>query len=129
MPVHDAALPALRLQLMRTAMGPGTLIWDEATGKAFTPDRFGHVWAQIRTEAAKACPSIATLQWRDLRRTFGNLSRAGGASKADTADVLGNTAATDPKLMRTYMAPQLATTLRAVQAVQRPEKPKGRKEG
>ena len=128
-PVHDAALPALRLQLMRTAMGPGTLIWDEATGKAFTPDRFGHVWAQIRAEAAKACPSIATLQWRDLRRTFGNLSRAGGASKSDTADVLGNTAATDPRLMRTYMAAQIATTLRAVQAVQRPEKPKGRKEG
>lgn len=128
-PIHGDALPALRLQLMRAADGPGTLIWDEATGKPYTPDRFGHVWAQIRAAAAKSCPSIATLQWRDLRRTFGNLSRAGGASKADTADVLGNTAATDPKLMRTYMAPQLATTLRAVQAVQRPAKTKERKEG
>lgn len=128
-PVHGQALPAVRLQLMRTATGPGTLIWDEATGKPYTPDSFGHAWARVRAQAAKACPSIATLQWRDLRRTFGNLSRAGGATKSDTADVLGNTAATDPRLMRTYMAAQLATTLRAVQAVQRPEKSKGWKQG
>jgi hypothetical protein len=35
---------------------------------------------------------------------------------------LGNSAAKNPKLRRTYMAPQLKTTLRAVQAVQRPER-------
>lgn len=128
-PVHGEALPAVRLQLMRSAGGPGTLIWDEATGKPYTPDSFGHAWSRVRAMASKACPSIATLQWRDLRRTFGNLSRAGGATKSDTADVLGNTAATDPRLMRTYMAAQLATTLRAVQAVQRPAKPKERKQG
>lgn len=128
-PVHGQALPALRLQLMRRASGPGTLIWDEATGKPYTPDSFGHAWARVRAAAAKACPSIATLQWRDLRRTFGNQSRAGGATDADTADVLGNTAAKNTRLRRTYMNAQLATTLRAVQAVQRPEKPKGRKQG
>lgn len=121
-PIHRDAEGPLRLQLMRAADGPGTLLWDEVTGKPYTPDRFAHVWFQVRAAAAKSCPSIASLQWRDLRRTFGNLSRAGGASKGDTADVLGNTAATDPRLMRTYMASQLATTLRAVNAVQRPTK-------
>jgi integrase len=121
-PVHPMAVPPLRLQLMRAPTGPGTLIWDEATGKAFTPDRFAKLWAKVRADAATTMPSVATLQWRDLRRTFGNLSRAGGSSDADTADVLGNTAAKNPKLRRTYMAPQLITTLRAVSAVQRPER-------
>lgn len=120
-PVHPMAVPPLRLQLMRAPDGPGTLIWDEATGKPFTPDRFAKLWARVRADAAIALPSVATLQWRDLRRTFGNLSRAGGSSDADTADVLGNTAAKNAKLRRTYMAPQLITTLRAVNAVQRPE--------
>lgn len=128
-PVHPMAVPALRLQLMRSPDGPGTLIWDEVTGKAFTPNRFSQVWAKVRADAAKTCPSVATLQWRDLRRTFGNMSRAGGSSDADTADVLGNTADKNPKLRRTYMAPQLMTTLRAVQAVQRPVKPKERQQG
>lgn len=123
-PIHAAAVPALRLQLMRAPQGPGTLIWDEVTGKPFTPRRFFDAWEKVRAEAATALPSAADLQWRDLRRTFSNLSRAGGSSDADTSDVLGNTAAKNPRLRRTYMAPQLATTLRAVEALQRPkEKP------
>lgn len=123
-PIHAAAVSALRLQMMRAADGPGTLIWDEVTGKPFTPRRFFDVWEKVRADAATTLPSVASLQWRDLRRTFANLSRAGGSSDADTSDVLGNTAATNARLRRTYMAPQLATTLRAVEALQRPtEKP------
>lgn len=121
-PIHTMAVPTLRMQLRRAeTSGPGTLIWDEATGKAFTPERFFRVWAEVRDEAMKTQPTLASLQWRDLRRSFSNLSRAGGSSVSDTSDVLGNTAAKNPKLRRTYMAPQLATTLRAVDAIQRPQ--------
>ena len=121
-PMHTMAVPTLRMQLLRAqTQGPGTLIWDEVTGKAFTPERFFLAWDKVRTEAAKALPSLESLQWRDLRRSFSNLSRAGGSSVSDTSDVLGNTAAKNPKLRRTYMAPQLATTLRAVDAIQRPQ--------
>ena len=121
-PIHAEAVPAIRAQLMRAADGPGTLIWNETTGQPFSDKAFWNRWDAVRAQAALAVPSCATLQWRDLRRTFANLSRAGGSSDADTADALGNSAAKNPKLRRTYMAPQLQTTLRAVQAVQRPER-------
>lgn len=125
-PLHAEVIPALRTQRVIATAGPGTLIWDEATGKPFTKERLFHAWERVRAEAAKTLPSVATLQERDLRRTFGNLSRHGGAGDADVADVLGNTAAKNAQLRQVYMAPQLATALRAVSAI---EKPKGRKQG
>lgn len=134
--IHAAAVPALRVQLRRCAAGegPGTLLWDEATGKTFTPEQFFKRWEAVRAEAARHVPSVATLTWRDIRRTFGHLARGGGASKGDVADVLGNTADTNAQLAAIYMAPQIATSLRAVDAIQRPApvvelKPLKRKEG
>jgi len=67
------------------------------------------------------------LQFRDLRRTFGRLSRAGGAEKADVADVLGNSAAVNQQLGDVYMAPEILSLLRAIGAIQRPQ-PEERKE-
>ncbi len=119
-PVHPMIVPALRVALMTAHTGPGTLIWDHATGAAFTKRLFWDRWDAIRTEAAKTVPSVRTLQWRDLRRTFAHLSRRGGASKSDVADILGNTADTNAQLTDVYMSPQLATSIRAVDAIARP---------
>lgn len=120
-PMHPEIVPALRVQLLIVGQGPGTLMWDEATGRAFeTKDQVFKRWETIRNLAAKTQPSVATLQWRDLRRTFGALSRGGGATKSDVADVLGNTADQNPMLTETYMAAQLITSLRATSAIQRP---------
>ncbi|SOC09613.1 hypothetical protein [Rhodobacter maris] len=99
-------------------------------------DRFQRRWATLRRTAAAAlaaegaaaaAEALAGLQFRDLRRTFGALSRAGGATKDDTADVLGNSAAVDQHLADIYMAPQLETSGRAVTAVQRPQKQERKK--
>lgn len=119
-PLHPEVVPVLRAQLVLASQGPGTLIWDAPTGKPFTKERLFKQWAVVRLLAASRVPSVATLQERDLRRTFANLARAGGANTDDVADVLGNTADTDPKLRAVYMAPQLTTTLRAVGAIARP---------
>lgn len=121
--LHPMIVPALRLQLMLAPNGPGTLIWDAATGNPFSKRLFWARWVAIRTRAAKDLPTVATIQWRDLRRTFGHLSRAGGADKGDVADVLGNTADTDATLAQVYMAATLATTWRAAAAIQRPAAP------
>ncbi|RWR34969.1 hypothetical protein D2T29_00390 [Sinirhodobacter populi] len=98
-------------------------------------DRFQNRFTAVRDRAiaaarergqTKFAEALAGLQFRDLRRTFGVNSRAGGASKDDTADVLGNTAATDQFLGDVYMAPSFETASRAVEAVRRP-KEQGRK--
>ena len=120
-PISSEAVPTLRAQLRAAASGPGPLIWDANTGLPFTKDSFFKRWSAVRARAAESCPSVKTLQWRDLRRTFGHLARMGGAGKDDVADVLGNTADVNPELAVVYMAPQLATTLRAVDAVTRPQ--------
>ena len=126
-PLHSDLVPALRLQRQLAAAGPGTLIWDEATGKPFTKERLFSAWEKVRAEAAKTLPDIMTLQERDLRRTFSTLSRAGGAGDSDVTDVLGNTAHKDAKLRRVYMSPQLVTAARAVAAIEKPKAPERKK--
>lgn len=120
-PLHPEVVPVMRVA--RLIARHDRLIWDEATDQPYA-DRylFFRRWEEIRAEAAKTAPTVAGLQWRDLRRTFGNLSRRGGASKSDVADVLGNTAATNAALAEVYMAAQLETTARAVGAITRPAK-------
>lgn len=149
--IHDDAMPAFGAAITAARdralakLGTGKLtpeiavatplFWDDLANLPFTgrgaEDRFQNRWGAIRRAAAAAltkagntagADAIAGLQFRDLRRTFGALSRAGGASKDDTADVLGNTAATDQHLADIYMAPQVETSARAVAAVKRPEK-------
>lgn len=81
----------------------------------------------MRAAAAKnsGLTPLSRLQFRDLRRIFGILSRAGGSTRDDTADVLGNSAATNLRLAETYMPSQLDTASRAVDAIRRPGKGRG----
>lgn len=120
-PLHRMIVPVLRAQLVAARnAGPGTLIWDPSTGKPLTKERYFHYWEQVRALAATTVPSVATLQARDLRRSFGTLSRLGGTSRSDVADVLGNTAGTNHTLADAYMPQQIETSLRAVNAIARP---------
>ncbi|VDS07934.1 hypothetical protein PARHAE_01114 [Paracoccus haematequi] len=105
------------------------LLRDEETGADYDDDLFVRRWRKVRDAAVQAdrfgrLQGLATLQFRDLRRTFGILSRSGGATKDDAADVLGNSAATNPQLADTYMPSQLDTASRAVEAIKRPVRPK-----
>jgi integrase len=127
LPVHDEFLPRLAAILAAPAPADGSLLPDAVTGRMMDADLFAHRWAAVRAEAAKACPSLLAppLQFRDLRRTFGVMARAGGASDDDTGHVLGNTAATDPRLHETYMPAVIETVARAVAAVRRPRSARG----
>lgn len=103
----------------------GFLLIDEETNAPYSGDLFRKRWATIRGHAAKSLPSLTrpgnVLQFRDLRRTFGVMARAGGASKSDVGDLLGNSAGTDPQLGEIYMPPSFHTAVRAVEAIKRPE--------
>lgn len=105
------------------------LLRDELTGADYDDELFGRRWRKVRDEAVSAdkqgkLTGLSRLQFRDLRRTFGILCRSGGATKDDTGDVLGNSAASNPQLAETYMPSQLDTASRAVEAIRRPGKPK-----
>ncbi|MEO1024056.1 MAG: hypothetical protein AAFX07_00700 [Pseudomonadota bacterium] len=120
-PIHAELQPRLSAALDAHPVEFEELLIDAATGRPLSADLFQKRWAKVRDAAAKTLPSIAGLQFRDLRRTFGNFARAGGASIDDTADVLGNSAATSPALREVYMASQLDTSRRAIEAIKRPK--------
>ena len=131
-PLHDELAPVVAAILNRPAPADANLLVEERVGRPYDEDLFAKRWAEVRMAAAVTCPSVLAtddhLQFRDLRRSFGVAARQSGASREDVGGVLGNTAATDPRLERTYMPPDLHTTARAVNAVQRPKKPsEGRK--
>lgn len=124
MPLHPELEPLVTAQIGDRASG--FLLIDDATGQHYSADLFRKRWATVREHAARKAPSLTAagnvLQFRDLRRTFGTWARAGGASKGDVGDVLGNSAATDPQLGEIYMPPSFHTAARAVFSISRPEK-------
>lgn len=120
--LHPETVARLAARLADDA--PGPLLVDDLTGAPWSVTLFCHRFAAVRDAAVKAGhPSLKGLQFRDLRRTFGRLSRRGGATKSDVADVLGNSAATNQFLGDVYMSPEIETAMRAVAAIQRPEEP------
>jgi integrase len=121
MELHPDCAPRVRAMLEAAKPGQITLLIDATSGRPISEGLFEDRFSAMRALAAKTVPTVATLQFRDLRRTFGVWSRAGGSSKADVGDVLGNSAATDPKLGETYMPPSFETATRAVMAIARPK--------
>lgn len=129
--LHDEVAPRVRA-LILDAPEDRRLLRDEETGADYHEDLFIRRWVKVREAAVKAdktgkLAALTGLQFRDLRRTFGILSRAGGSTKDDTGDVLGNSAAVNPTLAEVYMPSQLDTASRAVDAIKRPKAPASRR--
>ncbi len=121
MKLHPEVMKPLKAMLA-AAGDRQQLLHYEVTGRPYTLDQFGDAWGRVRSAAAKARPTVATLQFRDLRRTFGHLARIGGANPRDAGDALGNQAGFDPKLGEIYMPASFETASRAVAAIKRPTK-------
>lgn len=121
--LHPETVARLGARLDRDE--PGPLLIDDKTGQPWSETLICQRFAEVRAAAVKAGhPSLKDVQFRDLRRTFGRLSRRGGATKSDVGDVLGNSAATNQFLGDVYMSPEVETALRAVVAIKRPEEEK-----
>lgn len=120
LPLHEEVRAPLAA-VLAIPTDAATLLVHEGTGRAYSPDLFRKTWARIRATAAAEAPTLATLQFRDLRRTFGHLARLGGADPRQVADALGNSAWTDPQLSGTYMPATTETAARAVAAIRRPK--------
>ncbi len=129
--LHQELAPMVKAVLDQPGEADGTLILDEISGEAYNLDTFQHRWAKVRAAAIaggtqadgtiwQPCRSLASLQFRDLRRSFAVHSRRGGASVNDAGDALGNSAAVNFRIKGTYMPPEFFTAARAVSAVARP---------
>jgi integrase len=127
MQLHPEAASRMADALRRTILFPDAPLIATPAGTAYSEDLFQKHFQRVRNAAARSCPSVADLQFRDLRRTFGAWSRGGGATQGDVGDVLGNSAATNPRLKATYMAPNLQTASRAVLSIARPSQSERKK--
>lgn len=127
--LHPEITDRIRLTIARLPAGAPRLLVDDATGRPFA-DAAGAVdfplfakrFAAVRAEAAKAMPALASVQFRDLRRTQASRARQGGISREDLGDLLANTIATSDTLAEVYTPSQLATASRAVLGARRPTK-------
>ncbi len=127
MVLHPEVAPRVAAIMARPGRPGDPLLTDDRNGRPWSEALITERFAELRAAAIRAGhASLHDFQFRDLRRTYGALSRAGGASKDDVGDVLGNSAATDPRLADIYMEPSLISTARATAAIRRPAK--GRKQ-
>lgn len=118
--IHPNLAPWLdRAAELSLAQNCPTILMDERTGRPWNQDTFGKVFRTIRSAAAETHPAITGLQFRDLRRTFADLAREGGALESDIGATLGNGVGEDPRITRTYLPANAAATKRAVMAIKR----------
>jgi hypothetical protein len=125
--LHDELAPAVAAVLARPAPADARLLVEERVGRPYDEDLFQSRLGEVRAAAIAGgdgiapCPTLETMQFRDLRRSFSVHSRRGGASVDDAGDALGNSAASNARIKGTYMPAEFFTAARAVQAVARPK--------
>jgi hypothetical protein len=129
--LHDELAPIVAAVLARPAPADARLLVEERLGRPYDEDLFQSRFGEVRAAAIAGgtgkdgthapCPSLATMQFRDLRRSFSVNARRNGASPADAGDALGNSAATNSRIKGTYMPAEFFTAARAVTAVARPK--------
>lgn len=123
--IHSELAP--RLERAIEAADGGPILLQPHDGAPYSGNLFRKHYERVRHHAAQERPSVADLRFRQLRPIFGQLARQGGASRDDTADVLGNSAAINGQLADIYLASQLETAHRAIEAIQRPGTAKRRR--
>jgi integrase len=124
--LHPELLDRLRPLLMIDA---DALVDDDTrplltaphSGGAYGEFLFAKHFARVRAAAARRCPSVRSLQFRDLRRTFGTWSMESGIDHQRVGLALGNRVATNARLSKTYLIATLQATAPAVDAIQRPQ--------
>lgn len=118
--IHPDLLPHLQ-PILERAGSRELLLHYERTGAPYTVDLFQTVFARVRRAAAEIEPGCASMQFRDLRRTFASTARAAGVERLDIGNALGNKVGSDAELDATYLPPDTTAANRAIAAQQRPK--------
>lgn len=96
---HVKVLPPLAMRLRGRSSGlllpaPGGVRWNAHT--------FRHAFAEVRARAAQACPSAASLQFRDLRDTAVTRLALAGVTIADIALWTGHSLKTIEAILKEH---------------------------
>lgn len=106
-------LPELRSALEKAPVKTEHIVCSEATGKAYRPDHFRHLFREIADEAG-----IAGLQFRDLRRTaIVRMGEAGISTTCITA-ISGHDIGHCERILETYMPRNSEMAREAISAFQ-----------
>ncbi|MFN0183026.1 MAG: tyrosine-type recombinase/integrase [Aquabacterium sp.] len=96
LPVHLVPELVTRLEAQRTranTLASAThLLLHEGTARPWQSYTFTHIFADIRAAAAHTMPSVATLQWMELRHTAVTMLKAAGMDALAIASITGHTA-------------------------------------
>lgn len=79
------------------------IIVHEGTREAYNAHTFRHLYADVRAEAAKACPSVADLQFLDLRDTAVTRLALAGCSKWQIASITGHSFESIDRILKHYL--------------------------
>ncbi len=104
-----ARVAALKLQLGLRDL-PRTIIVDETTARPYNEFTYRHVFADVRAEAAKAMPSLATKRDQDLRDTAVTWLARAGCTLPEIASITGHSLRSIHNVLKHYLAitPELA---------------------
>jgi hypothetical protein len=101
--------PALGARLKRSAERRrqaekimGHVVVDEVGWQPFKADWYRHVFADVRTEAAKTVPSVARIRDKDLRATAVMWLALAGCTNTQIAAITGHTLATVDQILKHY---------------------------
>ena len=124
--LHDELATRLRPLLLRDTddliEDEGTpLILCASTARPYDDNLFAHHFARVRAQAAKRMPSLKTLQFRDLRRTFSTWATEGGIGDRLVGLAMGNRLASNARLSKTYIIATATATAAVVDAIRRPD--------
>lgn len=109
-PELERRLAAARARRESAGIVDARIVLDEQTWRPFKADHYRHVFAEVRTAAAKKCPSVATLRDQDLRDTAVTWMALGGATIPEIIAVSGHSAVSAQTILKHYLArhPELA---------------------
>ncbi len=79
------------------------LVADTRTGRPFNAFSFRHRYAALRDRAAKACPSVASLRFQDLRDTAVTRLAMSGCTLPEIASITGHSLETITTILKHYL--------------------------
>lgn len=105
-----ARLAAAKLRRKGKTVEWPQVVIDEKAWKPFKPDHYRHIFADVRAEAVKTCPSLADFHDQDLRDTAVTWLALAGCDKIEIASITGHSLKTIDEIMKHYLGlhPDLA---------------------